>query len=148
MNCENTTEDYEVGYGKPPKNTRFRKGVSGNPSGRRKKVRNLDAELSKELNASIIVNNGGKRKRISKLQGILKQLANKALNGDIRAARIVLAHYQQVLERVALLEAQQPSDIRTIHPKELTNEQLTWIIAQELKKMEGESGEGQVSSME
>jgi hypothetical protein len=25
---------YEVGYGKPPMSTRFKKGVSGNPSGR------------------------------------------------------------------------------------------------------------------
>jgi Family of unknown function (DUF5681) len=26
--------DYKVGYGKPPSETRFRKGVSGNPGGR------------------------------------------------------------------------------------------------------------------
>ncbi len=25
--------DYEVGYGKPPKNTQFKKGKSGNPKG-------------------------------------------------------------------------------------------------------------------
>jgi hypothetical protein len=25
--------DYEVGYGKPPKHSRFRKGQSGNPKG-------------------------------------------------------------------------------------------------------------------
>jgi hypothetical protein len=26
--------DYEVGYGKPPKDTQFKKGKSGNPRGR------------------------------------------------------------------------------------------------------------------
>jgi hypothetical protein len=31
-------DSYEVGYGKPPKQTRFQKGTSGNPSGRPKKA--------------------------------------------------------------------------------------------------------------
>jgi len=34
-------EGYEIGYGNPPKHTRFRPGRSGNPAGRRKGVRNL-----------------------------------------------------------------------------------------------------------
>ena len=32
----NPVRSYEVGYGKPPMHTRFKKGVSGNPSGRQK----------------------------------------------------------------------------------------------------------------
>lgn len=32
--------DYEVGYGKPPAETRFKKGQSGNPNGRPKGSRN------------------------------------------------------------------------------------------------------------
>jgi hypothetical protein len=34
MSEDAKTEDYEVGYGKPPKSGRFKKGVSGNASGR------------------------------------------------------------------------------------------------------------------
>jgi hypothetical protein len=33
--------EYEVGYGKPPQTNRFRKGKSGNPSGRAKGPRNV-----------------------------------------------------------------------------------------------------------
>ena len=33
-------EDYEVGYGKPPKDSRFKLGQSGNPNGRPKGSRN------------------------------------------------------------------------------------------------------------
>jgi len=29
-----TRRDYEVGYGKPPRDTRFKEGQSGNPRGR------------------------------------------------------------------------------------------------------------------
>ena len=45
MSDDKTLDDYEVGYGKPPKNTQFRKGVSGNPRGRPKKSLDFDHEL-------------------------------------------------------------------------------------------------------
>jgi hypothetical protein len=31
---KNPGEDYDVGYGKPPQHTQFRRGQSGNPGGR------------------------------------------------------------------------------------------------------------------
>jgi hypothetical protein len=34
MSEENMSDSYEVGYGKPPRSTQFKKGVSGNPKGR------------------------------------------------------------------------------------------------------------------
>lgn len=37
MGRKKKKEDYQVGYRKPPTATRFKKGKSGNPSGRRKK---------------------------------------------------------------------------------------------------------------
>jgi hypothetical protein len=36
-----TSPPYNVGYGKPPVQTRFRKGQSGNPKGRGKGSRNF-----------------------------------------------------------------------------------------------------------
>ena len=38
-----------VGYKKPPKHKRWRKGESGNPTGRRKGQRNLKTDLLEEL---------------------------------------------------------------------------------------------------
>jgi hypothetical protein len=35
------TGDYEVGYRKPPVHTRFKKGQSGNPRGRKKSSKNI-----------------------------------------------------------------------------------------------------------
>jgi Family of unknown function (DUF5681) len=55
--------DYEVGYGRPPRHTRFVKGQSGNPRGRPPGAKNLSSLLGEALNETVIVTeNGGRRK--------------------------------------------------------------------------------------
>ena len=53
--------DYEVGYGKPPRNTRFQKGQSGNPSGRAPGNKNLKTLLIDTLNEPVVVTENGGR---------------------------------------------------------------------------------------
>lgn len=76
--------DYEVGYGRPPKATRFKKGQSGNPRGRPKTSKNLDTLLETELEAKITVREGGEEKQFSKREAIIKRIVQGALAGDIR----------------------------------------------------------------
>lgn len=83
---------YEVGYGKPPVATRFQKGTSGNPSGKKKKVAQpLDPGIILESidNEEILVNDNGKRKRMTKAEILFRQLFTKAIRGDLRAARLI-----------------------------------------------------------
>jgi Family of unknown function (DUF5681) len=85
--------DHECGYGKPPKHTQFRKGRSGNPKGRPLGSRNASTLLDEALKERVMVSeNGGRRREITKLEAILKQLVNKAAQGDPRATRLLLAH--------------------------------------------------------
>ena len=84
------SDDYEVGYGKPPKHTRFKPGESGNPKGRPKGTKNLATDLSEELAEKIVVNEGGKQLKISKQRAMIKSLLAKALKGDTRAATVLL----------------------------------------------------------
>ena len=83
-------QEYVVGKGKPPLHSRFKKGQSGNPSGRRKASKNVATLVAKALNERVTVVENGQRKRITKLEAILKQLTNKAAAGDQRAIRLVL----------------------------------------------------------
>src|SRR5262249_32035535 len=83
--------DYDVGYCKPPKATRFVKGRSGNPHGRPPRcllegrpVR-FDDILMKELDAPITVTEGGQPKKISKQRAAIKTLVNGAIKGNTRA---------------------------------------------------------------
>ena len=82
--------DYEVGYRKPPRHTRFNKGQSGNPKGRPGGAKNLSTLLSEALNEPVIVAENGGRRTISKRQAIIKQLVNQSAKGDWRATKLLL----------------------------------------------------------
>jgi len=87
----------EVGYRKPPVNTRFRKGESGNPNGRPRGSRNFSNIFAKSFRERVVISEHGKRKTITKLEAATKQLANKAASGDLAALR-------QAITIIAMLE--------------------------------------------
>jgi hypothetical protein len=91
-----TPPDYVVGYDKPPLHTRFQKGRSGNPKGRPRGKKNMSTLLSAALDASIIVVENGRRKKITKREAIVTQLVNKSASADLKATQIVLAMLRDV----------------------------------------------------
>jgi hypothetical protein len=83
-------DSYEIGYKKPPAETRFTKGQSGNPKGRPKGAKNLATLLVKVGRERVRVTINGRTRTITKLEAILLQLANKAISGEDRAAKEIL----------------------------------------------------------
>ena len=88
--------DYEVGYGKPPQETRFRKGQSGNPAGRRKGSRGLKADLHDELNARLTISIAGKKVKDTTQRLMLRTLATRAASGNVQATRLLVDLIMQV----------------------------------------------------
>lgn len=82
--------DYPVGYRKPPRNTRFQKGQSGNPKGRAKGSVNAEDALRRAIFEPITVKDSGKTKKMTKLEVACRQLANKAAAGDTRALKLIM----------------------------------------------------------
>jgi len=81
--------DYEVGYGKPPRHTRFKKGeASANPRGRPRK--NLAALLVEGLNKKVVVGENGRRRKINVREAVVAQLINKSATNDLRATKMLL----------------------------------------------------------
>jgi hypothetical protein len=135
MNEKNMSDSYEVGYGKPPKDTQFKRGVSGNPKGRPRKTRDFDHELLRQSKATVTLNVNGSPVRISKHEAAILQLLNKAIGGNIPALRTYFDHYQTAEEKVALLEASQARD-RARPVSELTKEEIDEELNYLLKKRE------------
>ena len=82
--------DYEIGYGRPPRATRFVKGRSGNPRGRPRGAKSFTALLSDKLNEPVTVAENGGRRKISKREAIVTQLVNRSAAADFRAIKILL----------------------------------------------------------
>ena len=85
-----TRRDYEVGYGKPPRDTRFKEGQSGNPGGRPPGLKNLKTLLCEALNEPVVVAENGGHRKITKRQAIITQLVNRSATADLRAIKILL----------------------------------------------------------
>ena len=76
--------EYDVGYGKPPEATRFKKGQSGNPRGRPKTSRNVGKMLEGIFYRKITITENGVRREVTMLEAIFRQVANGAAKGELR----------------------------------------------------------------
>jgi len=100
--AQNTSQDTsaacEVGYGKPPRHTQFRKGQSGNPGGRprRQPVQRANALLLAEAYRSVAIKEDGRMVPVTALQAVLRSQIELAINGDYRAQRDILKAVQHL----------------------------------------------------
>ena len=83
--------DQDVGYGKPPKQTRFKPGVSGNPAGRPKRLPPaLGSVIKNALDASVEYRERGRTQKTTRRDLSLKRHLARALEGDIGSAEALL----------------------------------------------------------
>jgi len=83
-----TNREYAANYRKPPLDTRFKKGQSGNPHGRPKK--NLPGLLVAALNEPVFVTTDGRRRKITKREVIVTQMVNESAGANLRATKMLI----------------------------------------------------------
>jgi hypothetical protein len=99
MSKRSKDESYVVGYGKPPEQTKFKKGASGNPKGRPKGSKNFNTIFERAFNEKVAVTDSkGRKRNITMLELSAKQLANIAGKGNLPAIKIVLATAPVVMQ--------------------------------------------------
>ena len=76
--------------GDPPRDTRYRKGQSGNPAGRPKGSKNYTTLARRMLNKIVSGNVGGKAKKMTLLEATLLKVGQGALTGEKQALATVL----------------------------------------------------------
>jgi Family of unknown function (DUF5681) len=89
-NGTNERDEDKVGYGRPPKEHRFKPGQSGNPSGRRKGAKSEAAMLIEILSQKVTIRQRDKARKVPLLQAILLKSAEEALRGDLKATAFLL----------------------------------------------------------
>ena len=82
-----SASDYQVGPGRPPLHTRFKKGQSGNPGGR--SAKSLPALLADALNETVVVTIDGRRRKVTKREAIVTQMVDKSASADLRATKML-----------------------------------------------------------
>ncbi len=85
-----------IGYGNPPKATRFAKGQSGNPHGRPKGSKNMLKLVAEILEQKISIIQDGKPFKISKRTAMFLQLINSAVKGNLKAISSVIAFIEKI----------------------------------------------------
>jgi hypothetical protein len=130
---KNDVSGSETGYGHPPVNTRFKKGQSGNPKGRPKGSRSLATILNRALRERVIINEGGRRKTVTKLEAAVKQVTNKAASGDPVAGR-------QLFTLIQIIEQQPQETGTTINRLDETDQR---VVSGMLKRFNHHSNEGE-----
>lgn len=83
---------YKVGYGRPPEQTRFQPGKSGNPRGRPKSQPSAQALLLEEASKLVKVKSGDKIIQVPRMRALMRKLLDLGLQGNMAAMRLALAY--------------------------------------------------------
>ena len=88
--AEKKDTEYTVGYGKPPKQSQFKPGQSGNPKGRPKKAKTITDAFAKLARKVVTVPTKSGNKRMSMLDLVANKHFGMAANGNHKSTEIVL----------------------------------------------------------
>jgi hypothetical protein len=82
--------DYPVGRCRPPKASQFKKGESGNRSGRPKGAKGFKTAFEEALSRTVAVTERGRDIELTMLELIVRRLTNDAAQGKVGAIKMVV----------------------------------------------------------
>jgi hypothetical protein len=90
----------QVGYKRPPVESRFKKGQSGNPQGRRRAApATIAAMVAEELQATVVISENGRRLKVQKMRVLAKEAIKQAMKGHFQPL-VLMTKMSHALERL------------------------------------------------
>jgi hypothetical protein len=129
--------NYLVGYKRPPGSGQFKKGQSGNPKGRPRGAKSMHDLFDQELSATVPIREGGRSRKISKREVIVKRQINKAMEGDPKSTELIMK-----VEGVIHRGGRGPAGSGDAGPVDPRQEEIEREIAAEFLAMAGEAPRG------
>ncbi|WP_301082113.1 DUF5681 domain-containing protein [Thomasclavelia cocleata] len=137
----------KVGYKNPPKDTRFKKGQSGNPAGRKKKLipKSLHEAIMLELADSVTIKDNGKTIKMSKYELLGKAIVNDAIKNEKGYSRKIVAEqmyktdvleYKEMIVKRAIQEEPAISPERQAELKNFLYEEMDKMYRELMKQQE------------
>jgi hypothetical protein len=129
-------DEYKVGYGRPPLDTRFKSGQSGNPKGRPKKPRPeiaIKRVLREVLGETVKVNG----KDYGPVEIVVRNLLNKAMKGELPAIKTII----DLQDKLGLDMPEKRTGVLKV-PKFVSKEAEEAFTKQQQAKFRGEDPEG------
>lgn len=127
-------DDYRVGYGKPPKEHQFSKGLSGNPKGRPKGSKNRSLCIMDALNKTVTVREGNRTRTMTKLELILESTINKAAQGDAKARADVFKLMEKLERQEVANDKKHPSGVLMIPASPVDPEEWARAVAERQRR--------------
>jgi hypothetical protein len=126
------TSAYEVGYGKPPKHSQYRKGQSGNSKGRPKGRKNMKTIIRAVLDQKLPIKINGKTRTVSGREMIALRLRQKAAEGEIKATQQLLKYDYPDEELEASTGSDQPRSKEVAEIDDLVLQEFERQIREEM----------------
>lgn len=128
---EKSAEKYSVGYGRPPKHSQFKKGMSGNKLGRPRKILSSDDMLGKLLFSKRPVTIDGTTVALTGLEILYKQKFNMAVKGNTKLLMALIKAGEDLIRKLRKSSASaEQSSFRTY-----TREELAQMTPQQLSDL-------------
>jgi hypothetical protein len=86
-----SSDTSNAGYGSPPKVNQFKKGESGNPSGRPKGSLNVREALERHLHRTVQVREGGRARTMTVFDAMIMAAITSACRGNLKMIEWILS---------------------------------------------------------
>ena len=105
---------YAVGYCKPPANSQFKPGQSGNPKGRKKGAQGMKTLAKQMLTERISVRTAGGTKKMTRMDALLHKMVELGMKGNPRMLLGLIQLYEKSVSEHLSSEAEQSSPPLTL----------------------------------
>lgn len=143
--------EYEVGYCKPPTHTQFKKGVSGNPAGRKKKVQpksfneSMILELASEVSCK---NDNGVVVKMPKMQILCRKIVQDAILKDGMSRKFILNDYNKFDLISAANSIKKKAEEEPIEPEPILDDERRMKLINMVERMIIEQEEAELNESE
>ena len=93
--------NYDIGYGKPPEGGRFKKGQSGNPSGRPKSANSATPLLVRKFEEQVLEAATGRCQKTTRREVLVVQLAGQPAGAGLSASNILTDMLKEIEKKGA-----------------------------------------------